>query len=266
MCGRYTLIANAEAIRLLFELPAFDERLVVPRYNIAPTQPIVVVRRDAEGPRAPADALGADPRLGEGPEDLPLMINARAERIAEKPAYRDAFKYRRCLVPASGFYEWQTRGKGPKQPFSRAPVRCAGRQSLIAFAGLWETWHGADGSEIDTATIVTTDANERLRPIHDRMPVVLAPEDFEAWLSRETDPAEAQALLKPAPEDLFSLTPVSTRVNSADNDDPGLLERDEGERSRQPGAEARQGRPAADAASLRSVSLEAPRHRKDAAL
>jgi putative SOS response-associated peptidase YedK len=95
---------------------------------------------------------------------------------------------------------------------------------LVAFAGLFETWHGPDGSEIDTAVIVTTDANDLLRPIHDRMPVVLEQRDFAAWLSRATDPADAQALLKPAPESLFSLKPVSRRVNSADNDDPGLLE------------------------------------------
>jgi putative SOS response-associated peptidase YedK len=103
------------------------------------------------------------------------------------------------------------------------------KNPLIAFAGLWETWHGPDGSEIDTATIVTTDANDFLRPVHDRMPVVLGRADFSAWLSRNTEPADAQALLKPAPEDFFQLVPVSTRVNSADNDDPGLLERDDSE-------------------------------------
>lgn len=225
MCGRYTLIANAEAIRLLFEVPAFDERLVVPRYNIAPTQPIVVVRRTAKGRELLPMRWGLIPTWAKDPKTLPLMINARAEGIAEKAAYRGAFRYRRCLVPASGFYEWQPRGKGPKQPFLVSPgIPGPGANSLIAFAGLWETWHGTDGSEIDTATIVVTDANEQLRPIHNRMPVILAPKDFETWLSNETDPAEAEALLRHAPDD-FLLTPVSTRVNSADNDDPGLLER-----------------------------------------
>ena len=224
MCGRYTLIANAEAIRLLFEVPAFDERLVVPRYNIAPTQPIVVVRENAKGRELLPMRWGLIPWWAKDPKTLPLMINARAEQVAEKPAFRDAFKYRRCLVPASGFYEWETRERGPKKPFAAMP-----KNPLIAFAGLFETWHGPDGSEIDTATIVTTEANDYLRPIHDRMPVVLGQEDFSAWLSRDTDPADAQALLKPAREDLFQLVPVSTRVNSADNDDPRLLERDDSE-------------------------------------
>lgn len=223
MCGRYTLIANAEAIRLLFELPAFDERLVVPRYNIAPTQPIAVVRQGPKGRELVPVRWGLIPWWAKDPKALPLMINARAEQVAEKPAFRDAFKYRRCLVPASGFYEWQARGKGAKQPFHVHPEASAGPDSLVAFAGLFETWHSADGSEIDTAAIVTTDANALLRPIHERMPVVLSSKDFAAWLAPDTDPADAAALLRPAPEDLFRLTPVSARVNSADNDDPGLL-------------------------------------------
>jgi putative SOS response-associated peptidase YedK len=223
MCGRYTLIANAEAIRLLFELPAFDERLAVPRYNIAPTQPIVVVRHGHAGRELIPVRWGLIPWWAKDPKTLPLMINARAEQLADKPAFRDAFKYRRCLVPASGFYEWQARGKGPKQPYYAHPEPSEGPGSLIAFAGLWETWHSADGGEIDTATIVTTDANACLAPIHARMPVVLARQDFETWLAPDTPPAKAAALLKPAPEDLFQLTPISTRVNSADNDDPTLL-------------------------------------------
>lgn len=229
MCGRYTLIANAEAIRLLFELPAFDERLAVPRYNIAPTQPIVVVRRGPKGRELVPMRWGLIPWWAKDPKTLPLMINARAESVAEKPAYRDPFKYRRCLVPASGFYEWQApksdRGKGPKQPYAVSPAD----GGLIAYAGLWETWHSADGSEIDTAAIVTTDANRLLMPIHERMPAVLEPQDFEAWLSPETTPKQAAALLKPAREELFAATPVSTRVNAVANDDPGLLEEAEAE-------------------------------------
>jgi putative SOS response-associated peptidase YedK len=221
MCGRYTLIANAEAIRLLFDLPAFDERLVVPRYNIAPTQPIAVVRQGPKGRELIPVRWGLIPWWSKDPKALPLMINARAEGIEEKPAYRDPFKYRRCLVPASGFYEWQTRERRPKQPYAVEPVG----GGLIAFAGLWETWHGADGSEIDTAAIVTTDANRLLLPVHERMPVVIEPGDFEAWLSPETTPAEALALLKPARETLFTLTPVSTLVNAVANDDARLLDR-----------------------------------------
>lgn len=220
MCGRYTLIANAEAIRLLFELPKFDERLVVPRYNIAPTQPIVVVRQGHQGRELVPVRWGLIPWWAKDPKTLPLMINARAEGIAEKPAYRDAFKYRRCLVPASGFYDWQARGKRQKQPYAVQPAN----ETPIAFAGLWETWHSADGSEIDSAVIITTDANRLLMPIHERMPVVLEPQDFETWLSPHTRPDEAAALLKPTRGDLFTLTPVSTLVNSVDNDDPRLLQ------------------------------------------
>jgi len=239
MCGRYTLIANAEAIRVLFEVPAFDERLVVPRYNIAPTQPIVVVREGPKGRELLPMRWGLIPWWAKDPKNLPLMIMARTEGIAEKPAFRDAVKYRRCLIPASGFYEWQERGKGPRQPYAIRPQG----EGLIAFAGLWETWHGADGSEIDTAAIVTTTCNERLSSIHDRMPVVLAPEDFETWLSPSTEPAAALALLKPAADDLFRYVPVSTRVNAAANDDPGLLE----EASEAPGpAPARPKRAAGD--------------------
>jgi len=221
MCGRYTLIANAEAIRILFELPEFDQRLVVPRYNIAPTQPIMVVHEGPKGRELIPVRWGLIPWWAKDPKTLPLMINARAEGIAEKPAFRDAFKYRRCLVPASGFYEWQKRGKGTKQPYLARPN---GSDAPIAFAGLFETWHGPDGSEIDTATIVVTDANAPLMPIHERMPVIVEPKNFETWLSPETTPAEAAALLKPAPDDLLTLAPVSARVNSADNDDPTLIE------------------------------------------
>lgn len=220
MCGRYTLIANAEAIRLLFEVPAFDERLVVPRYNIAPTQPIVVVREAASGRGRELVPMrwGFIPAWAKDAKNLPLLIMARADGIADKPAFKNAFRRRRCLIPASGFYEWQARGKGPKQPFAIRPAA----HELVAFAGLWETWCGNDGSEIDTAAIVTTDCNDFLRPIHDRMPAVLAPEDFAAWLSPRTEPEEAQALLRPAPDNLFTCAPISTRVNSADNDDAGL--------------------------------------------
>jgi putative SOS response-associated peptidase YedK len=228
MCGRYTLIASAEAIRLLFDLPAFDERLVTPRYNIAPTQPIAVVRETPKGREILPMRWGLFPAWAKDPNRLPLLINARAESIMERPAYRWGFKYRRCLVPASGFYEWKAGGRGPKQPYLASPGPSqAGGAPLIAFAGVWETWLGADGSEIDTAAIVTTTACEFLAPIHDRTPAVIAPKDFEAWLSHDTQLAEARALLRPAPEDLFSLTPVSTRVNSAENDDRSLIERAE---------------------------------------
>lgn len=224
MCGRYTLIANSEAIRLLFEIPAFDERLIVPRYNIAPTQPIVVVRQGATGRDLVPMRWGLIPAWAKDPRTVPLLINARADGIAIKPSFQGAFKYRRCLIPASGFYEWQARGPRAKQPYFVRPAD----GGLIAFAGVWETWSGADGSEIDTAAIVTTDANLPLTAIHHRMPVILAPNDFAAWLSPDTSAAETLALLKPAPDAHFTAIPISDRVNAVANDDPGLWEeRDE---------------------------------------
>ena len=219
MCGRYTLVAPVEEVRNLFDLPEVDERLLVPRYNIAPTQPIVVVREERARRELVPVRWGLLPSWVKTPADFPLLLNARSDGVATKAAFRNAFQRRRCLVPASGFYEWQTRGK-VKQPFLIRPAV----RGLVAFAGLWETWAGADGSEIDTAAIVTTDCNDSLRPIHNRMPAVIAPEDFGAWLSADTDPKEAFALLRPGPEDLFVCVPVSTRVNAVRNDDSGLLE------------------------------------------
>ena len=151
-----------------------------------------MARRDVNSCRC---AGASFPAWAKDPTMLPLMINARAEGLPESPAYRWAFKYRRCLVPASGFYEWRDARRAdrssPSSPAARRAERC---NQLFAFAGLWETWLGADGSEIDTAAIVTTEASEFLRPLHERMPVVLAPEDHELWLSADTTLKEAQAL------------------------------------------------------------------------
>ncbi|HSG94115.1 MAG TPA: SOS response-associated peptidase [Afifellaceae bacterium] len=220
MCGRYSLIAQAEELQALFDLLDLDERLVAPRYNIAPTQPIIVVREGDKGREAVPIRWGLLPSWVKDPADFPLLINARAEGIAQKPAFRAAFKRRRCLVPASGFYEWQATGGKSKQPYWIAPED--GR--LIAFAGLWETWIGGDGSEIDTAAIVTRDADAALQPIHHRMPVLIAPDDFDLWLSDSVDPKAAETLLTAAPEELLSAVPVSTRVNRVANDDAGLWE------------------------------------------
>jgi putative SOS response-associated peptidase YedK len=152
------------------------------------------------------------------PRDFPLLINARAEGIMEKPAYRNAMRYRRCLVPASGFYEWRRGARSaPRQPYWVPPA--AG--GLVAFAGLWETWSDRDGGEIDTAAIVTVPASREIAAIHDRMPVVIAPQDQTLWLSG--DPEAAAKLLVPAPDGFFAPAQVSARVNTAEPDDPGLI-------------------------------------------
>lgn len=219
MCGRYILTATPAELQALFGY--LDAEPFPPRYNIAPTQPIAVVRFDRGARRFALVRWGLVPAWVKDPRDFSLLINARAEGIDDKPAFRGAIQYRRCLIPASGFYEWR-RGPGRQtQPFLIRP-RAGG---VMAFAGLWESWLGADGSEIDSACIITTASNATVQPIHDRMPVVIPPADYERWLdSRTHRPAAVLDLLKPAPADLLEAIPVSPRVNAAVNDDPRLIE------------------------------------------
>ena len=218
MCGRYTLTSAPEALRALFryeEQPNFP-----PRYNIAPTQPIAIVRL-VEGKRQFAPVRwGLLPSWVKDPKAFTLLINARGESVVEKPAFRAAMKRRRCLIPADGFYEWQAAGER-KRPFyvhakSGAP---------LAFAGLWETWTGPNGEELETATIVTTRANRLLAAIHDRMPVIVPPQGFDLWLdTASVDATTAAALIAPAPEGLLETYEISTAVNRTANDNPKLLE------------------------------------------
>lgn len=225
MCGRYTIIASPEAIRALFrydEQPNFP-----PRYNIAPTRPIPIVRlardQDFAGRGKRQFALvrwGLLPSWVKDPKAFSLLINARGENVCEKPAFRAAMKRRRCLIPADGFYEWKAFG-GRKQPYF---VR-ARSGAPFAFAGLWETWTGPNGEEMETAAIVTTKANRLLSPLHDRMPVILAPEAYDLWLDcANVDPLTASALITPAPEHLLEAYPVSTEVNRTANDNARLVE------------------------------------------
>jgi putative SOS response-associated peptidase YedK len=218
MCGRYTVTAAPEAIRALFryeEQPKFP-----PRFNIAPMQPIAVVRL-VDGKRQFAlMRWGLLPSWVKDPKTFTLLINARGESVSEKPAFRNAMKRRRCLIPADGFYEWKAL-PGHKQPFY---IRAKSGEPF-AFAGLWETWNGPNGEELDTAAIVTTKANRTLSSIHDRMPVVVPPEAFDLWLDcAEVDATTAAALIQPAQEDLFEAYEISTAVNRTANDNPELLE------------------------------------------
>jgi len=206
-----------EAMRQLFDW--FEKPNFPPRHNIAPTQPVPIVLRDGGKRRFLLVRWGLIPSWA---KEVPasLLINARAETIAEKPSFRGPFRHRRALMPADGFYEWKAEGKGPKQPWlirrvDRAP---------FAMAALWETWATAEGSEIDSCAIVTCEANATLAPIHHRMPVILDEKDWEKWLDPATPLKEAQALLRPAPDDLLDAQPVSTRINRVANDDATLLE------------------------------------------
>jgi putative SOS response-associated peptidase YedK len=224
MCGRYSLTTTIEEMRRLLGFIGPLPNLP-PRYNIAPTQNVPTVRLAREGGRELALLRwGLIPSWAKDVEIGARLINARGESVAEKPSFRDAFKKRRCLVPADGFYEWQA-APGGKIPHR---VGLAGgtpeAMPLFAFAGLWEHWDkAADGKPIETCAIITTDANERLRPIHERMPVILAPEDYGHWLDPATSHADAQARLKPYPSDAMVAYEVSTRVNAVRNDDAACL-------------------------------------------
>jgi putative SOS response-associated peptidase YedK len=218
MCGRYVITSAPEAIRALFryqEQPNFP-----PRYNVAPTQPIPIVRL-AQGRRQFALVRwGLLPSWVKDPKAFTLLINARGESVLDKPAFKNAMKYRRCLIPADGFYEWKASGDR-KQPYFVRPTSGA----PMAFAGLWESWTGPNGEELETAAIVTTTANHTLEDMHDRMPVVVPPDAFDLWLNcAEVDATTAAGLIGPAPDDAVEAYPVSTDVNRVANDNAKLLE------------------------------------------
>lgn len=192
---------------------------VPPRYNIAPTQPALVVRESEAGRAVALLRWGLIPSWAKDPSIGARAINARAETVADKPSFRAAARRRRCLVPASGFYEWKREGKA-RLPYFIFPVGAP----AFAFAAIRETWGGADGSEIESFAILTTDANETIAPVHDRMPVVLDPADFARWLDPETTDFGAVAdLARPFPPDRVVLRRVSGRVNSVHNEGPECL-------------------------------------------
>jgi putative SOS response-associated peptidase YedK len=218
MCGRFVVRSSPEEIRRLLgyeDTPNFP-----PRYNIAPTQPIAVVRLERGRRRFSLMRWGLIPSWVKDPKRFSLLINARVEAITEKASYKAAMRRRRCLIPADGFYEWQKTARA-KRPYYIHP-RHGGP---MAFAGLWETWMDATGGEIDTAAIVTCPANDMLAPIHDRMPAIVPPERYAAWLDADQVPAEeAVALLGPAPEDLLVAYEISTRVNDHRNEGADLID------------------------------------------
>ena len=220
MCGRFTLTDPDQDLAVQFNLP--DIPALEPRYNIAPTQQVAAVRVAAEGAVRELALLrwGLVPFWAKDPDIGARLINARAETVAEKPAFRDAFKRRRCLVVADGFYEWQKQ-EGRKQPFY---IRLReGRP--FAFAGLWERWRGPDESIVESCTLLTTGPNELMEPLHNRMPVILRPQDYTLWLDPGVQRADLlQPLLVPYPAEEMHAYPVSRRVNSPDNDDPQCIE------------------------------------------
>jgi putative SOS response-associated peptidase YedK len=219
MCSRYNLTSPPEAVRAYFgyaDTPNFPVR-----YNIAPTQPIAVVCRDRQGARRfRLMRWGLLPPFVKDPKKFPTLINARFEEVLQKPSFRNAMRWRRCLIPADGFYEW-TGPKGKRRPFHLRPRE----PRLIAFAGLYERWQDPQGGEVDTVAILTCPANGTVAALHDRMPVVLDPEHFEAWLDVEgTTAQEALAILRPVPDDLFEAVELHPKINDSRKDEPGIQE------------------------------------------
>ena len=216
MCGRYFLKSTPQKIRELFGYP--EQPNMPARYNVAPTQPVPVVRLWEHHRQFALMRWGLMPSWVKDPKNFTLLINARGETAAEKPAFKNALKRRRCLIPADGFYEWKSIG-GRKQPYALVH-----NQGPIAFAGLWETWMGPSGEEVDTAAIVTAEASRDIRHIHTRMPVVIQPKDFETWLDcPNVDARDVAPLMVPGPEGLFECVEVSSAVNKVANDTPDLL-------------------------------------------
>lgn len=218
MCGRFTLTLPPDLLaEIIGEIVAAR---VQPRYNIAPTQEVAVVRQDAGG-RLHLDYLrwGLIPPWAKDASVGNHMINARSETVAEKPAFRHAFRSRRCLVLASGFYEWKAEGNR-KQPLY-IHMKDSGP---MVFAGLWESWKSPEGAIVESCTILTTYSNSLIRPLHDRMPVILGRSDWDIWLSREATSDELTPFFQPYPSDLLAMYPVGIGVNSPRNDTPDLLE------------------------------------------
>jgi putative SOS response-associated peptidase YedK len=218
MCGRFTLTVSARVLGELFDVP--EPAGLAPRYNIAPTQKVVVARTGEGGRELAGARWGLVPHWAEDPSIGNRMINARGETVASKPAFRSAVKHRRCLIPADGFYEWKKVGAG-KQPHL---IRFADGRAF-AFAGLWERWLPRDGgAPVDSCTIITTTPNELLRELHDRMPVIVDPAAFDEWLRPEPLAApRLEELLRPHPHAEMEAFPVSRRVNSPANDGPECI-------------------------------------------
>ncbi len=220
MCGRYGLYSSQDRLVEHFGLASAPS--VKARYNIAPSDAVGVVRIPPKSDRRVWDQLhwGLIPSWAKDKRIGYRMINARAESIAQKPSFRDAFKYQRCLVPADVFYEWMVGPDGKKYPYAVGLKD----ERPFGFAGLWDRWQ--DGSKIiESCTIITTNANELLKPIHKRMPVILPQTEYERWLDPSTqNPAAFQPLLKPYDSEAMTAYPVSTRVNDPKNDDEKCIE------------------------------------------
>ncbi|NJC96385.1 MAG: hypothetical protein C3F07_05530 [Anaerolineales bacterium] len=219
MCGRFTLTVDPAELKEQFEGYVFPPKFA-PRYNIAPSQPVLAIPNDGNN-TADFFIWGLIPMWAKDPAIGNRLINARGETVAEKPSFRGSFKYKRCLILADGFYEWKSvPGKKTKTPHfiflkDRTP---------FAFAGLWDSWESPDGSNIKTCTIITTEPNELMQTLHNRMPVIVHPRDYKKWLEPTPQtPESLLPLIKPFPAEAMDAYPVSTLVNKPGNESPELV-------------------------------------------
>ncbi len=224
MSGRYTLTATSAEVLDHFGAVArdADQAFRLPRYNVAPMQTMPIVRQGPAGAEVVAAHWGLIPYWAKDASISAHLINARADTVAIKPAFKAAFKRRRCLVPADGFYAWKTVGaapRGPRQPY-RFVLKSGG---LFAFAGLWDRWTSPQGETVESFTIITTESNATVRTIDERMPVIVAPAHYARWLGIKPDPAYALTLIEPTPNDALRAVAVSTTVNNAAHDSPACV-------------------------------------------
>lgn len=220
MCGRFDLHLPRELLEEIFGISI--SRDIMPRYNIAPTQEIAVVRTNPEHKRQ-LDFLkwGLIPSWAKDPSIGSKMINVRSETVHEKPAFRTALKHRRCIIPANGFYEWEA-VEGKKKPLY---VKMKD-DSLMLFAGIWDHWKPGEGDEIESCSILTTSSNDLIAHLHDRMPVILDIDDIDFWLDPHlVQPSPLQSLFRPYPSAKMYMYPVIDIVNSPKNDNPACIER-----------------------------------------
>ena len=216
MCGRYNLIIDGDSLAESLDIQQSFEFKA--RYNIAPSQMAPVIRMGEQGRELVMMKWGLLPHWSKEEKLKYSTINARAETVAEKPTFRTPFKRSRCLVPATGFYEWKAEVSGPKQPYL---IRKQDRK-LMVFSGLWDHWE-KEGQVIDSYTIIVTQANQIIRNVHDRMPVILNSKNYDEWLDPSTQVERLHELMGPSPDSLLDLTPISRHVNSPAHDDPACL-------------------------------------------
>jgi len=211
MCGRFAVIKKFQEIAAYYDARPFGGEEWKESYNICPTQMIPVLVEEPDGRELRLMKWGLIPFWAKDKKIAVNTINARADTLKEKPAFRDSFKDRRCIIPASGFYEWQ-KLKTVKDPYYFTP-----KEGLFSFAGLWSRWISPENTEVESCSIVTTEANELIKPIHDRMPVMLGHNRWSAWMAKATKPNELQELLTPAPANQMQVVQVSAYVNKAKN-------------------------------------------------